>query len=203
MTKLAEARGAKRLTAEASDVAKPLFERLGFTAQQRNLVVWAINGSPTPPWPRPSRQPHAPDPAALMFPNPPPRPEERRRRRRVSKDVPDRTDAAPWSMLRAPDCDPGRRRLAPQHEGTALRLTLEVVIPHGQRTPLSVRHDDARRRADHRRRLLARRQAPHRARCSTGSASIMSRAAIQAPTRSTPNSSSRSPPGAPASAPSA
>ena len=38
LTKLAEARGAKRLTAEVSDVAKPLFERLGFTAQQRNLV---------------------------------------------------------------------------------------------------------------------------------------------------------------------
>jgi putative acetyltransferase len=38
LTKLAEARGAKRLTTEASDVAKPLFERLGFTARQRNLV---------------------------------------------------------------------------------------------------------------------------------------------------------------------
>jgi len=38
LMKLAGARGAKRLTAEASDVAKPLFERLGFTAQKRNLV---------------------------------------------------------------------------------------------------------------------------------------------------------------------
>jgi putative acetyltransferase len=38
LMKLAEARGAKRITAEASDVAKPLFERLGFAAQQRNLV---------------------------------------------------------------------------------------------------------------------------------------------------------------------
>ncbi len=38
LTKLANARGAKRLTAEASDVAKPLFERQGFSAQQRNLV---------------------------------------------------------------------------------------------------------------------------------------------------------------------
>ena len=38
LTKLASARGAKRLTAEASDVAKPLFERLGFRAEQRNLV---------------------------------------------------------------------------------------------------------------------------------------------------------------------
>jgi putative acetyltransferase len=51
LTKLAEARGAKRLTAEASDVAKPLFERLGFTAQQRNLVrmgdQWLANTTMT------------------------------------------------------------------------------------------------------------------------------------------------------------
>jgi putative acetyltransferase len=38
LTKLARARGAKRLTTEASDVAKPLFERQGFTAERRNLV---------------------------------------------------------------------------------------------------------------------------------------------------------------------
>ena len=38
LTKLAQARGAKRLTTEASDVAKPLFERHGFIAQKRNLV---------------------------------------------------------------------------------------------------------------------------------------------------------------------
>jgi putative acetyltransferase len=38
LTKLAEARGAQRLTTEASDTAKPLFDRLGFTAQKRNLV---------------------------------------------------------------------------------------------------------------------------------------------------------------------
>jgi putative acetyltransferase len=38
LAKLAQARGAKRLTTEASDVAKPLFERLGFSAQKRNLV---------------------------------------------------------------------------------------------------------------------------------------------------------------------
>ena len=38
LTKLAAARGAKRLTAEASEGAKPLFERLGFTAERRNLV---------------------------------------------------------------------------------------------------------------------------------------------------------------------
>jgi putative acetyltransferase len=61
LTRLAEARGAKRLTTEASDVAKPLFERLGFTAQQRNLVrvgdQWLANttmtktlsADPTPP----------------------------------------------------------------------------------------------------------------------------------------------------------
>jgi putative acetyltransferase len=61
LMKLAEARGAKRITAEASDVAKPLFERLGFAAQQRNLVhkgdQWlanttmtkALDASPAPP----------------------------------------------------------------------------------------------------------------------------------------------------------
>jgi putative acetyltransferase len=38
LSKLAEARGAKRLTAEASDAARPLFEGQGFTAQKRNLV---------------------------------------------------------------------------------------------------------------------------------------------------------------------
>jgi putative acetyltransferase len=38
LTRLALARGAKRLTAEASDVARPLFERQDFTAQRRNLV---------------------------------------------------------------------------------------------------------------------------------------------------------------------
>ena len=71
LTKLAEARGAKRLTAEASDVAKPLFERLGFTAQQRNLVARRR------PMARqhhhgqdPRGRSHAPDPAALMFPTP-------------------------------------------------------------------------------------------------------------------------------------
>ena len=61
LTKLAEARGVKRLTTEASDVAKPLFERQGFTAQKRNLVrkgdQWLANttmtkilgADPTPP----------------------------------------------------------------------------------------------------------------------------------------------------------
>lgn len=38
LVRLAEARGAKRLTAEASDVSKPLFERLGFSADRRSLV---------------------------------------------------------------------------------------------------------------------------------------------------------------------
>jgi putative acetyltransferase len=51
LMKLAQARGAKRLTAEASDVAKPLFERLGFTAEQRNLASigdqWLANTTMT------------------------------------------------------------------------------------------------------------------------------------------------------------
>ncbi len=51
LTKLAGARGAKRLTAEASEVAKPLFERLGFTAEKRNLVrvgdEWLANTTMT------------------------------------------------------------------------------------------------------------------------------------------------------------
>ena len=38
LVRLAGARGAKRLTAEASDVAKPLFDRLGFVAERRSLV---------------------------------------------------------------------------------------------------------------------------------------------------------------------
>ena len=38
LTRLAGARGAKRLTAEASDVSKPLFESQGFSAEKRNLV---------------------------------------------------------------------------------------------------------------------------------------------------------------------
>jgi putative acetyltransferase len=61
LTKLAQARGAERLITEASDVAKPLFERLGFTAQKRNIVrkgeQWLANttmtkalaGESTPP----------------------------------------------------------------------------------------------------------------------------------------------------------
>jgi putative acetyltransferase len=53
LTRLAGARGAKRLTAEASDVAKPLFERQGFTAQKRNLVrkgdQWLANTTMTKP----------------------------------------------------------------------------------------------------------------------------------------------------------
>ena len=51
LTKLAEARGAKLLTVETSDVAKPLFERQGFTSQQRNLVrvgdQWLANTTMT------------------------------------------------------------------------------------------------------------------------------------------------------------
>jgi putative acetyltransferase len=51
LTRLAGARGAKRLTTEASDVAKPLFESLGFSAQKRNLVPigdeWLANTTMT------------------------------------------------------------------------------------------------------------------------------------------------------------
>ena len=60
LTRLAAARGAKGLTTEASDVSKPLFEKLGFSAQKRNLVrvgeEWLANttmtktlGAETPP----------------------------------------------------------------------------------------------------------------------------------------------------------
>ena len=38
LSKLAQARGAKRLTANASDVSKPLFERMKFVAERRSLV---------------------------------------------------------------------------------------------------------------------------------------------------------------------
>jgi putative acetyltransferase len=51
LTKLAEARGAKRLTVEASDAARPLFERRGFVAQKRNVVniggQWLANTTMT------------------------------------------------------------------------------------------------------------------------------------------------------------
>ena len=53
LTRLAQARGAKRLTAEASEAARPLFERQGFTAQKRNLVrvgdEWLANTTMTKP----------------------------------------------------------------------------------------------------------------------------------------------------------
>jgi putative acetyltransferase len=51
LTKLAQARGAMRLTVDASDTARPLFERQGFTAQKRNLVrvgdQWLANTTMT------------------------------------------------------------------------------------------------------------------------------------------------------------
>jgi putative acetyltransferase len=51
LTRLASARGAKRLTAEASEGARPLFERLGFRAEKRNLVrvgdEWLANTTMT------------------------------------------------------------------------------------------------------------------------------------------------------------
>ena len=39
LIKLSRARGAKILTGEISDTAKPLFDRLGFQSQKRNLVL--------------------------------------------------------------------------------------------------------------------------------------------------------------------
>ena len=39
LIKLARARGAKILTGDVSDTAKPLFDRLGFQSQKRNLVL--------------------------------------------------------------------------------------------------------------------------------------------------------------------
>jgi putative acetyltransferase len=64
LTRLATARGAKRLTSEASDVAKPLFEKFGFVAQKRNLVrkgdEWLANTTMTkslgPEAPKPTLQ---------------------------------------------------------------------------------------------------------------------------------------------------
>ena len=51
LTRLAQARGARRLTTDASEVAKPLFEHQGFTAQKRNLVrvgdQWLANTTMT------------------------------------------------------------------------------------------------------------------------------------------------------------
>ncbi len=51
LTKLAQGRGAKRLTVEASDAARPLFKRRGFIAQKRNLVrigdQWLANTAVT------------------------------------------------------------------------------------------------------------------------------------------------------------
>ena len=51
LTKLARARGATRLTTEASEVARPLFERHGFTAVRRNVVrvdgEWLANTTMT------------------------------------------------------------------------------------------------------------------------------------------------------------
>jgi putative acetyltransferase len=51
LTKLAQARGTKSLTVDASDSARPLFERQGFTAERRNLVrvgdQWLANTTMT------------------------------------------------------------------------------------------------------------------------------------------------------------
>src|SRR5271166_5930969 len=51
LAKLASARGAKRLTAEASEAARPLFHRHGFAADSRNVVrvggEWLANTTMT------------------------------------------------------------------------------------------------------------------------------------------------------------
>ena len=51
LTRLAAARGAELVTSEASDTARPLFERHGFVAQLRNLVQiddqWLANTTMT------------------------------------------------------------------------------------------------------------------------------------------------------------
>ena len=51
LSRLASARGAERLTSEASDTARALFERQGFIAQRRNLVQiddqWLANTTMT------------------------------------------------------------------------------------------------------------------------------------------------------------
>lgn len=53
LSRLAEARGAERLTSEVSDTARALFERQGFVAQRRNLVQlddqWLANTTMTKP----------------------------------------------------------------------------------------------------------------------------------------------------------
>ena len=47
ISRLAAARGAAKLTTDASDTAKPLFEKHGFIAERRNLVTlgdeWLAN----------------------------------------------------------------------------------------------------------------------------------------------------------------
>ena len=63
LARLAAARGAKALTADVSDTAKPLFERQGYAAQRRNLVTlgdqWLANTtmSKTLAAPDPQRRP--------------------------------------------------------------------------------------------------------------------------------------------------
>ena len=53
LTKLAAARGGKRLTADVSDTAKPLFEKQGFVGERRNLVTlgeqWLANTTMSKP----------------------------------------------------------------------------------------------------------------------------------------------------------
>ena len=48
LEKLAGGRGTAKLVVDASDTARGFFEKRGYVAQQRNTVLPAMNGSPTP-----------------------------------------------------------------------------------------------------------------------------------------------------------
>jgi len=53
--KLAASRGTKKLTVDASDTARPLFEKRGYVAQRRNTVIrgeeWLANTTMEKPLP--------------------------------------------------------------------------------------------------------------------------------------------------------
>jgi putative acetyltransferase len=63
LARLAAARGTKSLTSDVSDTAKPLFERLGYAAQRRNLVTlgdeWLANTTMTKTLAAPGASPTA------------------------------------------------------------------------------------------------------------------------------------------------
>jgi putative acetyltransferase len=61
LVRIAQARGAEKLSADASDSARPLFERNGFVAQRRNLVAvgdqWLGNTTMTRTFAKPAAAP--------------------------------------------------------------------------------------------------------------------------------------------------